>query len=192
MFHSEADFQHALAWQIHEAAPESQVRLEVSVIPVEAQRMFLDIWLPVEGVAIELKYATRKVELFHDGESFLLKDHGAQDIRRHDFVLDVQRLETVRSRGKMCKEGYAIFLTNDSSYWKVPNRRNTVDAAFRIHDGREVSGALAWATNAGQGTIKGRESAILLRGSYRLRWQDFSMFPLKPYGQFRHLVVSVH
>ena len=43
MFHSEADFQHALAWQIHEAAPESQVRLEVSVIPVEAQRMFLDI-----------------------------------------------------------------------------------------------------------------------------------------------------
>ena len=27
VFHSEADFQHALAWQIHEAAPESQVRL---------------------------------------------------------------------------------------------------------------------------------------------------------------------
>ena len=63
MFHSEADFQHALAWQIHEAAPESQVRLEVSVIPVEAQRMFLDIWLPVEGIAIELKYKTRGLEL---------------------------------------------------------------------------------------------------------------------------------
>ncbi len=30
VFHSEADFQHALAWQIHEAMPDSQVRLEVA------------------------------------------------------------------------------------------------------------------------------------------------------------------
>ena len=87
MFHSEADFQHALAWQIHEAAPESQVRLEVSVIPVEAQRMFLDIWLPVEGIAIELKYKTRGLELEQDDESFALRNQSAQDQGRHDFLL---------------------------------------------------------------------------------------------------------
>ena len=85
-FHSEADFQHALAWQIHEATPESQVRLEVSVIPVEAQRMFLDIWLPVEGVAIELKYKTRRLELEQDDESFALRDQSAQDQGRYDFL----------------------------------------------------------------------------------------------------------
>ena len=49
VFHSEADFQHALAWHIHQAMPESQVRLEVDVMQVEHQRRFLDIWLPVEG-----------------------------------------------------------------------------------------------------------------------------------------------
>ena len=49
VFHSEADFQHALAWHIHKAMPESQVRLEVDVLQVEHRRRFLDIWLPVEG-----------------------------------------------------------------------------------------------------------------------------------------------
>ena len=69
VFHSEADFQHALAWQIHQAAPHSQVRLEVNAFPVQDRRRFLDIWLPVEGIAIELKYATRKLELDQEGES---------------------------------------------------------------------------------------------------------------------------
>ena len=43
VFHSEADFQHSLAWHIHQAMPESQVRLEVDVMQVEHQRRFLDI-----------------------------------------------------------------------------------------------------------------------------------------------------
>ena len=82
VFHSEADFQHALAWQIHEAALESQVRLEVSVIPVETQRVFLDIWPPVERIAIELKYVTRRLELVRNQESFALRDHSASPPER--------------------------------------------------------------------------------------------------------------
>ena len=35
VFHSEADFQHALAWQIHRAMPEGQVRLEVDVLQAD-------------------------------------------------------------------------------------------------------------------------------------------------------------
>ena len=62
VFHSEADFQHALAWRIQQAMPESQIRLEVDVLQVERRRRFLDIWLPVEGIAIELKYKTRGFE----------------------------------------------------------------------------------------------------------------------------------
>ena len=191
VFHSEADFQHALAWQIHQAAPHSQVRLEVNAFPVQDRSRFLDIWLPVEGIAIELKYATRKLELDQEGESFALRDHGAQDQRRYDFLSDIERLELMRSYGDVCQAGYAVLLTNDSAYWKVPPARDTVDAAFRIHEGREISGELAWATRAGPGTVKGRETPIRLGGSYRLRWREFSMFPDKSYGQFRYLAVSV-
>jgi len=34
--------------------------------------MYLDLWLPDIGVAVELKYYTRKLEFEHNGESFAL------------------------------------------------------------------------------------------------------------------------
>ena len=95
MFHSEADFQHALAWHIHQAMPESEVRLEVDPLPLGRDKMFLDVWLPKEGVAIELKYATRGLQVEQDGELFVLRDHRAQDTRRYDFLRDIERLESV-------------------------------------------------------------------------------------------------
>ena len=101
MFHSEADFQHALAWQIHEASPQSQVRLEVDVARAAGRRMYLDIWLPEERIAIELKYLTRRLDLTHRGERFALRDH-AQDLGRYEFLKDVQRLEVMRSMPGVC------------------------------------------------------------------------------------------
>ena len=191
VFHSEADFQHALAWHMHQAMPESQVRLEVDVMQVEHQRRFLDIWLPLEGIAIELKYKTRGLELEQDDEPFVLRNQSAQDQGRYDFLLDIQRLEFIRSNLEQCKAAYAVLLTNDSSYWKVPTQRDTVDADFRVHEGRAVSGALAWAARASSGTVGGRESPIQIRGSYRLRWREYSNFPGKSYGSFQYLAVSV-
>lgn len=189
VFHSEADFQHALAWHIHEAMPESQVRLEVDVMQVEHQRRFLDIWLPVEGIAIESKYKTWELELEQDGEVFVLRDQSAQDQGRYDFLSDIQRLELMRSELEQCNAGYTVLLTNGSSYWKVPTYRDTVDADFRVHEGREISGALAWSARAG--AVGNRTSPIQIRGSYRLRWQEYSSFPGVSRGSFRYLAVSV-
>ena len=61
IFHSEADFQFALAWRIHKTLPDCEVRLEFKPFPYE--RMYLDVWLPTECVAIELKYLTRKLTI---------------------------------------------------------------------------------------------------------------------------------
>ena len=191
VFHSEADFQHALAWHIHQTMPESHIRLEVDPMPVEHRKMFLDIWLPVEGIAIELKYVTRRLELEHNEESFALRDHSAQDQRRYDYLLDIQRLELMRSRPELCKSGHAVLLTNDSSYWNVPRGRDTVDAAFRIHEGRAISRELAWAAHASSGTVNNRASPIQIQGSYHLRWQEYSNFPEKSRARFRYLAVSV-
>ena len=191
VFHSEADFQHALAWHIHQAMPDSQVRLEVDVMQVEQQRRFLDIWLPLEGIAIELKYKTRRLELEQDDESFVLRDQSAQDQGRYDFLRDIQRLELMRSKLEQCRAGYAVLLTNDSSYWKVPTQRDTVDTDFRVHQGRAISGELAWAAHASPGTMNNRTSPIQIQGSYRLRWQEYSNFVEKSQGRFRYLAVSV-
>ena len=63
IFHSEADFQHAFAWQIHERLPDCQVRLEYNPLPAQKKRMYLDIWVQSLKVATELKYPTRKLDL---------------------------------------------------------------------------------------------------------------------------------
>ena len=97
----------------------------------------------------------------------------------------------MRSKLKQYRAGYAVLLTNDSSYWKAPTQRDTVYAAFRVNEGRVVSGELARAARASSGTVGDRESPIQIRGSYRLRWQEYSSFPGKSYGSFRYLAVSV-
>lgn len=65
VFHSEADFQHALAWEIHKNYSQSNLRLEYNPTISEGN-MYLDIWVTHPNgypTAIELKYITKKVSL---------------------------------------------------------------------------------------------------------------------------------
>ena len=188
IFHSEADFQHALAWQLHKAMPNDEIRLEFK--PFQNERMYLDIWLPAVGVAIELKYLTKRLEQCSKQESFALLDQGAQDIRRYDFLRDVQRLERVVADFELAKVGYAILLTNDPLYWKPPSRP-TIDEDFRLHEGREIADDMAWSPKAAEGTTSGREEPICLKGSYDCVWRDYFSFGEATNQQFRYLMIEV-
>jgi hypothetical protein len=57
LFHSEADFQHAFAWQLHSAHPDARIRLETRPRP----GVRLDVMALIGGrrVAVELKYLLR-------------------------------------------------------------------------------------------------------------------------------------
>lgn len=191
IFHSERDFQHALAWEIHEHLPECSIRLEFRP-PFLENRIYSDIWA-IHGdtiVVIELKYKTRKLRVKVDEETFDLLDQSAQDQGRYDFLKDVQRLEQIVS-GQDNIVGYAIFVTNDSAYWIPPRDRRTVDADFRIHQGRTLTGELRWRQGASVGTMGGREKSILIKGSYNLDWHDYSEVSERPYGKFKYLLVTV-
>lgn len=172
LFHSEADFQLALGLCIRDARPDERVRMEYK--PFLDERMYLDIWLPRTGVALELKYQTRKLYTSHEGEAFDLRDQGAQDIRRYDFLKDIQRLEKLLE-SKKAETGFAVLLTNDHSLWTQPSDRGTIDAAFRIHEGQTVTGTMAWSEEASPGGIGARrKEPIRLKGSYDLHWQDYA------------------
>ena len=166
----------------------------------EHRKMYVDIYLPDEKIAIELKYVTRRLELKHNWESFALRDHGAHPLRRYDFLRDIQRLERMRSEPGLCEAGHAVLLTNAPSYWDCPSprSRDAVDSDFRVHEGKVISGKRAWACRASSGTVKGRECPIQLAGCYHLRWQDYSDITEKsrgngkPRGKFRYLAVSVN
>ena len=119
VFHSEADFQHALAWQIREAMPESRLRLEFKPLPGNERRVHLDIWVPTEGLAIELKYPTQSFQKTVAGESFVLAEQGAQPIQRYEFLDDLRRLEHVVEQYGPARAGCAILLTNVPGYWSL-------------------------------------------------------------------------
>ncbi len=192
LFHSEADFQHAFAWELRQFAPEWDIRLEV---PVRAETgvVHLDLLacLGEFRMAIELKYKTRALTTSINGEDFALADQAAQDLGRYDFFKDLLRIETfVHSGGK--RSGYAIFLTNDSAYWKQPSALDHGYASFAMNDERKVSGALAWGERASAGTRRKREVEIGIRGSYDLRWTSYSSVATKRYGEFRFLCIEAN
>ena len=194
VFHSEVDFQHALAWHIHEAMPCSDVRLEFK--PFLCQKLYLDICLPDVGVAIELKYKTRKAELKHDGEFFQLLDHSAFDCGRYDFIQDVGRLERAVDDGAVpAKVGFAVFLTNEPHYWKYPRFLTKSgygkpnDCAFRIHDRRTLCGKLDWLRRPKE--TDPRKCPIPLRGTYPVTWREYSSPGNGEAGSFRYLLVQV-
>jgi len=137
-----------------------------------------------------LKYKTRGLSVKIGDEQYRLRDHSAQDIGRYDFMKDIKRLEQVAVAHQNIT-GYAILLTNDSAYWVEPANHSTVDANFRIHDGRIVEGILAWGAKASDGTKKDREQPLELQGKYLLQWVDYSHPSSARYGEFRSMVVKV-
>lgn len=195
VFHSEADFQHALAWEIHKVMPDSNIRLEY---PFRREKDYhLDIFASDNNVrvAIELKYKTILSFILTEEGAYYLKGHGAQDHGRYDYWRDVERLEEVVSARNECN-GYSILLTNDSAYWNPSNRGATACDDFRLSEGGKVSGILNWGKNAGKGTTKGREAPISINGNYTCDWHDYSEFQKEECVQgglrFRYLVLEIN
>lgn len=191
VFHSEADFQQALAWEVHTVADRLRVRLETR--PAPGVHLDLLVTDPVDGgaLAVELKYLTDGWEGVVDGELFTLLRHGAQDVRAYDCVKDIARVERAVAGG-YARGGLVLVLANDPAYWRAPTHGRLTNAdAFRLHDGLTLSGPRAWGPNTGAGTMSGgRTEPVELSGTYRIRWSDYSVVA-GPRGTFRYLALPV-
>lgn len=174
IFHSEADFQHALAWQIQTAHPTARLRLETR----PERGIHLDVHVTVNGHrdALELKYLADRIDTIVDGERFDVPRRGAHDIGRYDVARDLWRVETMVRDG-FADTGWVIVLSTDRGYWTPGTKADPIDAAFRIHDGRTLTGELAWDVRAGAGTTRGRTAPVPLAGSYECRWQPYATVP---------------
>ena len=182
IFHSEADFQHALAWAIHEKHKKCKIRLEYKF--AFAADEYTDMVVKDEKnmpiVAMELKYKTKKTmpsDISYDNETFKLTNQAAHNHGRYDFWKDVRRMEIAAIEKKMVREGYAIFLTNDSKYWEETATGNT-SYEFRIDDTRKVSRCeeLKWHSHGMQpkASMKGkRTESIKLQGKFALQWKEY-------------------
>jgi hypothetical protein len=189
VFHSEADFQHALAWSAQRLNPSLRVRLETRPAPGMRLDLLLSRMDVDEHLALELKYLTATWAGAVENESFALLSQAAQDIRAYDVVKDIQRVEQFVGRPRW--SGAVLALTNDPGYWSRPSHGRVTNAdAFRIYEGQRINGRRSWGPNTGAGTMKGRQAAIEIHGDYTCRWSDYSSLP-GPRGRFRLLTIPI-
>ncbi len=154
--------------------------------------MAVDIWLPSAKTAIELKYCTRKFDRGVLNERFSLANQLARDIKRYDFLKDIQRMERVVIDHESANSGLAVLLTNDPLFWESQTRTDVVDAEFHIYDGKQIGDSeMRWGNNASDGTKRSREEPISLSHSYVLNWQDYSKLGNGRGERFRYVAVTV-
>lgn len=198
IFCSEADFQLEMAWVIKERYRDAKVRLEY--VPTFDDKMHIDIlvFISNEWIPIELKYKTKnsKKEKMTDQitqEVFNLKNQGAKDINCYLYLKDIMRIESIKEQEKNnFKEGYAVFLTNDETYLNPPQKNNCVYKDFSLEDGAIKKGKLEWAEHTGDGTKKGIEDPITLKGIYKMKWNEFSnVAEERSDGTFYYLVTKI-
>lgn len=198
IFCSEADFQLEMALVIKEMYPNAKVRLEY--VPTFDDKMRIDIlvFISNEWIPIELKYKTKnsKKEEMIDKitqEVFNLKNQGAKDIGCYLYLKDIMRIESIKEQEKNnFKEGYAVFLTNDKTYLKSPQNNDCVYKEFSLQHGITKHGELKWAEHTGAGTKKGIEDPIILKGSYKMEWKEFSKVnEERSDGTFYYLVTKI-
>jgi len=190
VFHSEADFQFAIAQEIHKRHPLLDIRLEIPVFERKALDLLLRDPESNEAYAIELKYKKAFWTGIVVGENYKLANHGADDIGSYDILKDVMRIERIID-DRVASAGSVVTLTNDPVYWNVRSEGSAETNAhlFRIHEGLVIAGTRAWGANTG-GSKKGREEDITLRGTYSCRWNDYSdQGGLR--GTFRYITFDV-
>jgi hypothetical protein len=193
VFHSEADFQLALAWEIHNVKPDASIRLELPV-RADGRAVHLDLLLVCDHqrFAIELKYKTALLDARQGSEQFLLRGQSAQDCGRYDFLSDVVRLERYVA-SEQSATGFALLLSNDRLYWEK-TRPSNISANFSIHDTSQIASKVSMNWTRSGYTI-GREKPILCQSSYSCSWRDYSTIEQNGStarnGRFRYLLLTV-
>lgn len=191
IFVSEADFQLEMAWIIKEEYPNTKVRLEYC--PSFDSKMHIDILVIMnnEWIPIELKYKTKSFTYDIDNEKFELKGHGAKDINCYLYLKDIQRIEKIKKNVPEYKIGYTVFITNDLCYMKNPRKSNCVYKEFSLEDGIIKKGTLNWSKEASEGTKKNCENPIKLKGTYPIKWKNYSKINDTNTGVFMYLVNEI-
>jgi len=133
LFFNEMDFQIHLALHLLLTGHYDDVDVEYYIPYQELgeyniwkNEMYLDIVVRrgCEYIPIELKYPTKKItqDITRFNESIstctIVKDQGAHNIVMYNFWKDVRRIELVKKRFASVTAGFAVWLTNDSSYWR--------------------------------------------------------------------------
>ncbi len=154
-----------------------------------------------EFAAVELKYATRPVDVKIDrfGEPLrthclIVKNQAASDLIMYNYWKDVRRIEALTQCYPAVKGGVALIVTNNVTYWREP-RTDSGYRAFSTYDGNTRSpGLLQWDTDIAE-SVRRTHPDFELRGTYPCRWADTAVNARSAVGRekapFRYMLSVV-
>ena len=195
IFHSEADFQFALAWEIKGLYPDCSVRLEVPFRIRMKGRIDILVRLDDDIYPIEVKYI-KKTFRYSDGNDHYDLVNGVHDLDMYNCMVDIMRMENFAEQLAGFYTGYVIWLTNDSAYW-ISKYKSTYYREFHAPDGSVKTGTMRFlSSNPKTGKppqileMKGYQSPISLKDSYLIRWRLYSDLAV-PKGLFKYAVIPI-
>lgn len=173
IFHSEADFQFSLGWELKmlnndlEIIMERPFQFNNKLGDDKDTTKYTDIFIKdgLNKYGIELKYVTKELKT----EKYKLKNHMATNLRRYDFYKDISRLESLKINKEIDK-GYVIFLTNVPSYQKSTSG---MAKEFNFADGCKISqGKYDWSGKKPTGKSH-RNEEIEIKQQYDCCWREY-------------------
>ena len=180
LFWSEDDFKFAFASQIQlKFGNAAEIRLEKRYKGENGKNSYTDIVVRMGGrnFPIELKYKTAEGSYADlNNEAVGLMTHSAVDLGCYAYLKDINRLEYLAKTDSDFERGFAIILTNEPLYYRDTGRSSVYDA-FKIYDGKTVSGMLDW--DRSNYDIEKLPSwlkshpAFELTGSYDMSWRNY-------------------
>jgi len=196
IFHSEADFQFAFAWEIKCLYPDCDIRLEVPFnMPDRKGRIDVVVRYGGGFYPIELKYLKKTLQYSFGSESFTLAA-GANDMDMYSCIGDIDRMESLCSHFNGFRVGYAIWLSNNPAYWDSDYNASYYKE-FHAPDNSIKTGKMYYdALNPRTGrppqilTEREYSKPIVLNGCYHIKWHDYSDLGIRN-GLFRYTVVCV-
>lgn len=224
IFQNEQQFQFELAMKIQEKCINSNEKVMLEVVSMRerepdtqkfGKRYFSDIIIKTPDgkfCVIELKYKTKESTYQRkDYGEMELVNQGAADLTRFDYLWDIHRIELLKNKkeneywyNKELKEfikGYAVLLTNESSYWdkskdsfkpksKIPSyykmcigQGDTIDHNDPIEFISEENNAL------GKPFISRNNRHLKLESNYSFEWAPYSSFKGK--SEFKYLITEI-
>lgn len=180
LFWSEDDFKFAFATQVQlKFGNAADVRLEKRYKGENGTNSYTDIVVRMgrRNFPIELKYKTVKGSYADFGNEVVeLMTHSAVDLGCYAYLKDINRLEYLAKNDPDFERGFAIILTNEPLYYRDTGRSSVYDA-FKIYDGKTVSGMLDWdRLNYDLEKLPSwlkSHPAFGLAGSYDMNWRNY-------------------
>lgn len=181
LFSNERQFQLEIAWALKEKGYE--VYLEV--LEDKEEKAYIDLVVREadnEYIAIELKYTIRdngikRMDYHIKDRCVTVYAQGAGDIRRYDYLIDIQRIEKLMGKtkvfgleGAVVTRGYAIIMTNDN--YSGTDGKNTSYEEVALYQGRKIPKGKTLRLK-----LKGYEKKqpICLKGEYLCKWFPFEL-----------------